>query len=140
MKLSDEQLDEVAQQVDGGMDAFIHKETGEIVLLPNMQNMDYVDTDAWHADIEKVEENRDAHIQVQDMDSRDECRVMEDFVSGIEDEQIQMVLDVVLNNAKPFRNFKNTLHRFPEVRNHWFVFKQERMIQWVRRQIRLDDE
>ncbi|MDZ7773505.1 MAG: UPF0158 family protein [Balneolaceae bacterium] len=54
------------------------------------------------------------------------------------DETVQTVLDVVLSNAKPFGNFKNTLQRYPEVRQSWFDFKHERMKQWVREQIESD--
>lgn len=139
MKLSDEQIDSIAQDVDMGMDVYLHKQTGKTVAIPDESNMAYAEPEFWEDEIREIEEHGDDYILIQDMSSREGYRVMEDFVSRIEDESIHMVLDVVLSNAKPFGNFKNTLHRFPEVREAWFSFKQERMKQWIIDQIEADN-
>lgn len=122
-----------------GMDVYLHKKTGDIIAVPDQFNMDYAEPGAWDEEIREVENNRDDYLLIQDMPSREAYRVMEDFVSEIEDETTHTVLDVVLNNAKPFRNFKNTLPRFPQVRQEWFNFKKERMNQWVSDQIEAND-
>ena len=139
MKLSDEQIDSIAQEVDMGMDVYLHKETSETVIIPNDSLLDYGDSELWEEDIRKVEDHRDEYLIIEDMSSREGYGVMEDFVNQIEDESIQTVLEVMLSNAKPFRNFKNTLPRYPEVRQQWFDFKKERKKQWVRDQIEAAD-
>lgn len=138
MKLSDEKIDSIAQEVDMGMEVYLHKKTGDTLVIPDQLNMDYAEPGAWDEEIQEVENHRDNYLLIEDMPSREAYRVMEEFVGQIEDETTHMVLDVVLNNAKPFRNFKNTLRRFPEVRQEWFKFKKERMKQWVINQIDTD--
>lgn len=139
MKLSDDKINSIAQDVDMGMDVYLHKETGNTITIPNEINLGYGDTELWEDDLREVEDNRDAYLLIQDMPSREAYCVMEDFVSRIEDETTHIVLDVVLNNSKPFRNFKNTLSRFPELREAWFKYKQERLNQWVIHQIEADN-
>jgi len=52
---------------------------------------------------------------------------MEDFIATVEDEHLAELLEVAINGRGAFRRFKDVLLRYPEERERWFRFKDERM-------------
>ena len=60
---------------------------------------------------------------------------MVDFIATVEDERIVELLDVAINGKGAFRRFKDVLLNYPEERERWFRFKDERMeeraLEWL---------
>lgn len=51
---------------------------------------------------------------------------MEDFIATVEDEHLAELLEVAINGKGAFRRFKDVLAGYPEERERWFCFKDER--------------
>jgi len=60
---------------------------------------------------------------------------MEDFIATVKDEHLVELLEVAINGRGAFRRFKDVLLRYPEERERWFQFKDERMqeraLEWL---------
>ena len=59
-------------------------------------------------------------------------RLMSEFTGTVEDSTARAALERALNGRRPFRAFKDTLFEFPPVRDDWFRFHHERMLEEAR--------
>ena len=60
---------------------------------------------------------------------------MQDYVATVKDEHLAELLEVALNGKGAFRRFKDVLLSYPEERERWFNFRddrvQERALEWL---------
>ncbi len=56
----------------------------------------------------------------------DDIRAMEHFVAGLSAGEARRDLERVLRRAKPFRNFREALRDWPDVRGQWFALDDQR--------------
>ncbi|HET56593.1 MAG TPA: hypothetical protein ENN33_15465 [Ignavibacteria bacterium] len=135
MKLTNEQIKSIAEDLDIGMNVYVHIETNEIKTIIDFDQHFDADTELWEEDINEIEENFDKYFQFEKMDSRESFQVMADFVETVEDEKLREKLELGLSLSKPFRNFKDIIDDENEYRKRWFTFKDERYIEFVKEQI-----
>lgn len=135
IKLTEEQIKYIAEELDTGMKVYVNIETMEVKsIIDTLQHYD-ADTEAWEEDINEVEENFDKYFQFYRMDSRESFQVMEDFVETVKDERLKEKLELGLSLSKPFRNFKDIIDDENEYRKRWFKFRDSRNIEFVKEQI-----
>lgn len=132
MRLTNEQIKSIAEDLDTGMKVYVHIETNEIKTIIDLDQHFDADTEVWEEDINEIEENFDKYFQFEKMDSRESFQVMEDFVETVEDEKLREKLELGLSLSKPFRNFKDIIDDENEYRKRWFTFKDERNIEFVK--------
>lgn len=134
MKFQEEKIKEIADLIDCGHVCFLHKKTGTIEY--HLQEIDlFLDEEnPWQDVIDKVENNLDDYIRIEQMNSRQSFQVMELFIEKVKSESFRKNLINALNRSKPFRNFKYLIDN-SEYRQHWFDFKFEQNILWVKEQI-----
>lgn len=74
-------------------------------------------------------------IRIDPIDSREGFGDMEDFTGTVQDPKIHDRLIRALNHSKPFRNFKDELHRHPQIPEQWYTFHDAQMkrraIEWL---------
>ena len=60
---------------------------------------------------------------------------MEDFIAAVEDEHLAELLRVAINGKGALRQFKDVMARYPEERERWFQFKDDRIkkraLEWL---------
>ena len=137
VNLNNEQIKEIASELDIGMNVYVNKVTKEIKSLINFDHHIYAEEELWEDDINEIEKNFDSYIEFEPMDSRQAFRVMEEFVETLENSEIKNKLELGLSLSKPFRNFKDILENYLEYREKWFSFKESKYIEFVKEQ--LDD-
>ncbi len=137
MKLTEKQIEEIAENLDCGMRCFYNLKTGEIKILPEFDNLIVADEELWNEDIEEIEENRADYFEFEGLESRDSFKIMDDFAKSVDNAELRDKLVRVLNDPKPFKNFKWNIDNSGDYRQHWFDFKKNRYIQWVKKQIEL---
>ncbi len=136
--LTDQQINEIAQELDIGMGCFVHRQTGELLFIPDETKFDSTETEGWEEEREKLDENRDAYFEIQPMPSRKAFEVMEDFTMSLADSNfLKSRLTRALEKRKPFREFKYEIDNSGDYREHWFVFKNQRMREWVKEKLDL---
>jgi len=135
MKLSDQAIKQIAEELDSGMICYIHQETKEVKPMINFEENYFADTEFWEEDLKEIEENWDQYIRIEKMSSQEGFQIMEDFAEQVSDYRIQDKLFRILSRSKPFRNFKYEIDHYEKLRLEWFAFKQERYEQWVRKNL-----
>lgn len=129
--LSKDKIKEIAEQLDMGLDAFFHKETGELIFVPDLDQFHGMDLEAWAEDFDKLKKDKKKFVEIERIGSHDSFQVMQDFAEQVDDPSIRTMLLEALNRKKPFSNFKDAIDSSGDYRDQWFAFKDKRNIEWV---------
>ncbi len=125
-KLDMEEITAALEDHSGMALYYLDKEIGNVIPLAEY---DHFDGDEALRD--QIDENPSRYILIDPMPSRDSFRFMEEFVESLPDGEDKRILERALEWRKPFSNFKNALYDMPEIRERWFVFKNECMRRYI---------
>jgi hypothetical protein len=89
---------------------YLDVKTGEIVVL---------------TDFDIPEE--DKYVYIDPIDSHESFRTMERFVDQLSEGRIKDDLSDALTRRKPFRQFKDTLHNYSDIREKWFLYHSQEL-------------
>jgi hypothetical protein len=128
--LTEQQIQEIAEQLDNGFQCFFHKTTGELLFVPELDNP-YVETEFFEDDLEKLDNNPDDYIEIEKPTSSDSFEIMARFTEQLNNDKIKNQLINALNKNKPFREFKFVIDNSGVYRQQWFDFKNAQLRQWV---------
>lgn len=137
MKLTEEQIKSISEELDAGFKVYLNLETKEIKSIIDFDNNYDADTEPWEEDIKEIEENFDKYLQFEKMDSRESFQVMKEFVVTVKDEELRKKLELGLILSKPFRNFKDIIDGEVEYREKWFAFRNAKSIEFVKLQLKI---
>ncbi len=135
MKLTDKQIEEIADDLDSGMKCFYNLRTGEIKTIINSDSWICADEEPWEEDIKEIEENLNNFVEFNGFSTQESFRIMADFAENLENDNLQKKLVNALNKSKPFGNFKWQIDNSGDYRQEWFNFKKARYINRVKDQI-----
>jgi hypothetical protein len=135
MKLTNKQIEEIADNLDSGMKCFYNLKTREIKTIINFDSWIGADEEPWEEDIKEIEENWDNYVEFDGMSAHESFRIMANFAESVDNDSLQERLVNALNRSKPFRNFKWQIDNSGDYRQQWFNFKKARYIDWVKDQI-----
>ncbi|MDB5120297.1 MAG: hypothetical protein JWN56_1515 [Sphingobacteriales bacterium] len=135
--LTNEQIKEIAEQLDCGFKCYWNKESGELVFIPEgLDDFDVDPEEGWSEELEKLDNNPDDYVEIDRLTSRDSFQIMEDFVETLNDSSnVKKRLIAALSKKKPFREFKFIIDNSGDYRQMWFDFKAQEMQNWVREKI-----
>ncbi|OFY83542.1 MAG: hypothetical protein A3F72_13035 [Bacteroidetes bacterium RIFCSPLOWO2_12_FULL_35_15] len=137
LKLTEEQVKKIAEQLDCGFRCFIHRQTGELITLPDTLRYLEMDTEAWADEQGKLDNNFDEYFEIDLLESKDSFEIMADFTEQLDD-KIKLKADLIksLNKKKPFREFNFVINNSGIYRQQWFDFKNERLKMWVKNRLK----
>lgn len=135
MKLTEKQIEEIAEELDSGMRCFYNLKSGDIKTIPNFDNLICGDEELWVEESKEIEENTSDYVEFEGLTSHESYQIMVDFAESLDDIKLQDKLMNALNRPKPFQNFKWQIDNSGEFRQQWFDFKKNRYIQWIKKQI-----
>lgn len=130
IKLTIDQIKEIAQDLDCGNKCYINKETGITIITPDFDR-GYADEELWDDDINELEENWDKYVEIDKMESHELFEIMADFAENVYSRELRDSLINALNRKHPFQNFKWVVDNSGPYRQKWFDFKNQKMIEWV---------
>lgn len=131
--LSEQQIKEIAEELDFGLRCFWHKHTGELLFVPDIENEPYADSELFDNDLQKLESNADHYIEIEKPNSKYSFEIMAKFTEQLaNNESLKNELMNALTKKKPFREFKFLIDNSREYRQQWFDFKNAMLKQWVR--------
>ena len=83
----------------------------------------------------QIEEELDRYEPIPKAESYEGYRDMQAFIATVEDDHLSELLEVAINGKGAFRRFKDVLLNYPEERERWFQFKDDRMkeraLEWL---------
>ncbi len=135
MKLTEEQIEEIADYLECGMKCFYNLKTGEIKTILDFNCWIGGDKEPWEEESKEIFENYDDYFEFEGLESHDSFQIMADFAESVDNSRLQVKLINALNRKKPFQNFKWQIDNSGKYRQQWFDFKKMRYIQWVKEQI-----
>ena len=113
----DDLVDDFPEEIDDEMPGWEKEEMEEM-----KAKLDRID--AW-----------EKFVIVRKPESNEAFRFMEDFVEEVIPGQLQEKYWNALNRRGPFANFNNLVHN-SEYREEWFKFKLEKLIEYVKEELR----
>jgi len=126
-------LDELCEAMDDSSyenEHFLDRETGEILFVP-----EYTDDEESEKLKERIEEDSERYERIPKAESHEGYQDMVDFIATVDNERLVELLEVAINGKGAFRRFKDVLLNYPEERERWFQFKDERMeeraLEWL---------
>jgi hypothetical protein len=137
--MTDEQINELADNLVSGLRCFVHKEKKTIVTTPDTISNPDSDSEWWDEANKEIENNFDSYIEIEKMDSHESFRLMESFINTVDNVPLRDRLEEVLRRPKPFANFKFDIDNSGPYRQKWFDFKKQQIIEWVQRQVIVND-
>ena len=75
-QFSKEEIKEIADQLDMGFSAFYHKDTGDLIFVPDLDQFFGMDLESWEEEFDKLKKNKKKLIEIERMSSNDSFRVM----------------------------------------------------------------
>ncbi len=130
--LTESQIKEIAEQLDCGFRSFWHKQSGELLFIPDLNNNPFAEAEFYKEDLQKLENNMDEYIEIEKPNSNDSFEIMANFPEQLNDnDKIKNELINALNKKKPFREFKYVIDNSGVYRQQWFDFKDAQLKQWV---------
>ncbi|MFA8436067.1 MAG: UPF0158 family protein [Marinifilaceae bacterium] len=137
IKLSDQHIKEIAQDLEKGLTCHIHCKTGKIISFPEVDLADFGEEDQWFEDRREVEENWVDYLVILPPSPKEVLEMIRQFLESVDAGGYRNSLLQSLEMAHPFREFKKSLHDFPTLRKEWFRYKDEKYRNWIR--LRLDE-
>lgn len=114
-----------------GEQYYLDLKTGEILHTSD----EFMEEEDLQEIYESLDEERERYLSIPEGGSHEGYRDMVAFVESLEDENLQEKLTIALNGRGAFRRFKDVLLRYPEKREEWFEFQNERLkkrvMQWL---------
>lgn len=89
MKFQEEKIKEIAELIDCGHVCFLHKKTGNIEYHLQEIDLFFDEENPWQDIIDKVENNLDDYIRIEQMNSRQSFQVMELFIEKVKSESFR---------------------------------------------------
>jgi hypothetical protein len=130
-----ENIKAIAEQLDCGFRAFIHKTTGQLIFVPDENNLTSIDLDPWDEEFKVLENNSQDFCEIESWTSSEAFDVMSEFAEQLEDRRLQNRLFEALRRRKPFREFKFVIDSAGDFRQEWFDFKNNWQQQYVAKEL-----
>lgn len=79
-----------------------------------------------------TEANRPRYVSIEQIPSHEAFQFMSDFTNEVSNNHARVALSRALVSRKPFRHFRDTLAEFPEERQRWFEYEQQRRRAYIK--------
>lgn len=130
-----ENIKEIAEQLNCGFRAFIHKTTRQLLFVPDSNNFPDIDFDSWNEELEQLENNCTDYYEIDKWTSSEAFEIMSKFANQVTDNKLQSRLFDALRINKPFREFKFVIDNSGDFRQQWFDFNNKWQQSFVARQL-----
>jgi len=127
---------EIAEELDMGFRAFIHKTTGALIFVPSEDDLENMEADAWEEELKLLKKQRKSYEEIEKWSSSEAFNMMRDFTEQLTTApQLKNNLAYALNNRKPFGHFMAIIHDSGEYRDQWFDYKLKWQMEFVAKQL-----
>jgi hypothetical protein len=133
MKLTENQIEEITDEIESGMNVYINRDTLEFISIPDWDEF-IGDTEYWEEEQKKIDSDWTDYFIIRKLESWEAFEIMEDFVREVSDLDMVEKLAGTLSRKHPFANFKLRVES-SVYREQWFEFRRNAYMKHVRKQI-----
>jgi hypothetical protein len=128
---------EIAQELDCGNECYYNMKTNEIIAIPDFSQISDEEEfkEIFREQLEKINQKKENFIKINILDSFESFKIMERFIAQLNDQNLKLELQDVLQQKKPFQNFKHKIDQ-SNFRQFWFDFKQNELEKIVENQLK----
>ncbi len=89
MKLTEIQIEEIADNLECWMRCFYNLKTGEIKTILNFDSWIGADEETWEEDSKEIDDNWNDYFEFEGFESHDSFKLMADFAESIDDTRLK---------------------------------------------------
>lgn len=126
-------LDELCSAIEDSSyehEYYLDLETGEILFVS-----EYMDDGEREKLRDRIDDDPNRYERIPKAEPHEGYDDMQNFIATVEDEHLAELLEVAINGKGAFRRFKDVLLNYPEEREKWFQFNddrtQRRALEWL---------
>ncbi|MEM9260333.1 MAG: UPF0158 family protein [Bacteroidota bacterium] len=134
-QLSEAEINEAATAIRRGMEVYVHREHGRMLIADDPERNVRADPEVFEAIMQDVSTDPDAYIHIERMPTPDALQVMKDFTDRVRNQELWQALSYALKRPRPFQTFKAELAKFPKNYEKWRTYRQQRYQQYVQQAI-----
>ena len=127
---------EIADQIELGYRVFMHKKTGHLLFVPDMDNYPDMEPEPWAKEFEELKKNSKHYNEIEKWSSHEAYEMMTEFAEQLNgNRQLQITLLKALTGKKPFREFKFVIENAGGYRAKWFEFNKNWQCDFIARKL-----
>ena len=134
MKLTEEQVNDISEDLQQGFKVFINRQTGETRSIYDFSYLSGV-SDPWEEELNRIKKNWPDHLEIRGMEPWEVFEIMEDFVQEIINKEGNTELHDALKDKRSFARFR-TLVEGSEYKKIWFAFRKNHYLKYVQNKLR----
>lgn len=135
LNLTEIQVTEIATAIRRGMDAYIHREHGRILIADDPERNVRADPDVFEIVMQTVSTDPQQYYQIERLSPQQGIDIMKAFVDRIRDQVLWQTLSYALKRPRPFQTFKTELGKYPKAYEKWQDFRQKQYEKYVLAQL-----
>lgn len=139
-QLSDADLNEAATAIRRGMEVYVHREHGRMLIADDPERNVRADPEVFEAIMADVSHDPDAYVHIERMAAAEALKIMADFTDRVRNQELWQALSYALKRPRPFGNFKDELSKFPKNYEKWREFRQVRYRKYVEEALRENND
>ncbi len=130
-QLSEAEINEAATAIRRGMEVYVHREHGRMLIADDPERNVRADPEIFEAIMQDINTDPDAYIHIERMPAPQALQVMKDFTDRVRNQELWQALTYALKRPRPFQTFKGELTRFPKNYDKWREYRQVRYREYV---------
>ncbi len=132
IQLNDHDLNEAATAIRRGMEVYVHRDHGRMLIADDPERNVRADPEVFEAVMQDINADPDAYVHIERLPAQDAIKIMAAFTDRVRNQELWQALTYALKRPNPFQNFKAELDRFPKNYEKWRQFRQEKYTEYVR--------
>ncbi len=125
MTLNDADLNEAATAIRRGMEVFVHREHGRLLVVDDPERNVRADPEVYEVIMQEINQDRDAYVHIERLEANAALDIMRSFTDRVRSQELWTSLTYALKRPRPFVTFKSELTKFPKNYEKWREFRQQ---------------
>lgn len=134
-ELSQDQISEMATSIRRGMEVYVHKEHGRLLIADDPERNVRADPEVFEIIMQTVATEPESWHHIEKVSAQDAIEIMRAFKDRIRHQELWQSLTYALKRPRPFQTFKGELKKFPKAYDKWREFRQKRYEAYVLQEI-----
>lgn len=133
--ITDDQITEMATGVRRGMEVYVHREHGRVMIADDPERNPRADPEVFEIIMQTVATDEENYLHIERLSAQNAIAIMQAFTDRVRDQALWQTLTYALKRPRPFQTFKGELESYPKAYEKWREFRQIRYEKYVREQI-----